>query len=481
MDSDTQQVTLQTPAISSRNLMSKQRQSTREQVTMPSDIELSALLQKSTSRLQCGSKTDHDKSNDDYKDVLGNLAELNSASHSGYILVISFHEQQTKASENLFGLQCWAKSLFVNIVEPFVENSHLVVPLNSTQKTLLKYRDIFDLGVWQLLSLQQELAPLASWDSFLAKAPRQLIVVHFKYLTIMRYKQLKDQNESVTHMAVDGTFKDGCHETSPELFRKIKFLTELHNFTVIREVCINFANGDQLTLFQFSRHLYGGIKPDEVTVLMEEWRGFSYLNNGRRVALPDACPLSSSVHSLTYTWPSKQLICNAKRYRQKYLKTSNYITVMVRTEKMVSMNTSQEYMANCLGETLRQWQLMKTTYGVEKTFLSMDIGVYGSYSLLEKDYRYTPFVHLYEEFLRKLFGPQATMRAWEMDFEAVALQRDSGYIGSLQKTVAAQSRCIVFTGGGSFQKHTKYMYERVTGKKKWCVKVINECSRGIGQ
>lgn len=442
------------------------------------DTETRTLLDRVTSKLQClgTSANEHFQSD---RDAIDSLVDMNSP-NSGYIAVVSFHEQQTKASENLFALQCWARALRgVNIVEPFIDKSHLIVPLNSSQRTLLRYRDIFDLGIWQLLSVRHKFPPLTSWETFLARAPRQLVVVRFRYLTVVRSKKFMYRNESVVHLAVDNTFKEGCRPTAPALATKIEFLTRLHNFTVIRDVCVNFANGDQLTLHQFKRHLYGGVDPGKVTVLMEEWRGFSYVNNGKRVSLSNACPLSS-ILPLSYTWPSRQLICDARKYRHKHLGTSNYMTLMVRTEKMLTLNSSKEYMAHCLRETLRQWQLLKAAHEIDATFLSMDIGTHGSFSLMEKDRsRYSPFVELYEGFIRTVLGPQATLRTWEMGFEEVSSHRDSGYIGSLQKTLAAQSRCIVFTGGGSFQKHAKYMYERVVPKRKQCVSVISECSRGI--
>lgn len=470
-----------TSNIASRNLMSRDSES-EVALSVPDIVpesasltstSLRALLQKSTSKLLCKLKA---------KTPNGLPAmDVSSAKRTGYILVASFREQQTKASDNLFGLQCWAKTLFVNIVEPYIRNSHFVLPMSSDQTDLLRYRDIFDLDVWQLLTAQHKFAPLVSWSSFLRKAPREIIVVRFKYLTAKMSKKRKSSNESVTHLAVSGSFKEGC-DINAEFSRKIQYLRSEHNFTVIREVCFNFAQGDELTLFQFNRHLYGGLGPKTVTVLMEEWRGLGSMENGKRVILFDACLPSKYVQSVTYTWPSQQLICDAKKYRQKYLRTTNYISLMVRTEKIVSLNSSQEFMAGCLNETLKAWKGLMASTGIQKTFLSMDIGSYGSNSLVEQngDAKYYPFLDLYRAFVRELFGPLATIRTWEFGFEEVALVRDLGYIGSLQKTLSAQSRCMVFTGGGTFQRHAQNIYERINhGKRQPCLKILHRCSRGL--
>lgn len=434
--------------------------------------DLRMLLQKATSRLQCRPRGQ----------PAIDVARLDPDrdKRTGYILVASFHEQQTKASDNLFGLQCWAKTLFVSIVEPFIENSHFVVPLSSDNPDLLRYSDIFNVGVRYMLTAQHMFAPLASWNDFLANAPHRLVVVRFKYLTQQLSNQRRENNESTLHLAVNSEYKEGC-DIDTGLSAKVEYLTSVHNFTVIREVCFNFAAGYELTLFQFNRHLYGGLRPKTVSVLMEEWRGLSTLENNKRATLLDACLPSNYLQSVTYSWPSEQLICDAKKYRQQYIQTDSYITLMVRTEKILSINTSREFLVGCLNHTLKVWRALKRSTGIKTTFLSMDIGKYGSDSLVERSKnRYYPFLDLYREFLHKIFGPDATIEKWELGFESVSSKQDMGYIGSLQKTIAAQSRCIVFTGGGTFQRHANYINGRINrGRRRLCSVALHKCSRGI--
>lgn len=389
--------------VASRNLMSRSDTIIAPTLPVPSCPTITSLrnlLQKSTSRLLCeprpSNKTHHNKNT---------WMHSCSDKRTGYILVVSFHEQQTKASDNLFGLQCWGKALLVNIVEPFIENSHFVVPLRDNLNTeLLRFGDLFDLDVWQLLTAQYKFAPLASWNDFLIKAPRQLIVVHFKYLTSKNRKS--SNNESVTHLALNSNYKGGC-VINTELSKKIHYLTSEHDFRIVREVCFNFAMGDELTQFQFHRHLYGALSPGAVTVLMEEWRGLGTIENGKRVVLFDACLLAMHVQSMAYSWPSQQLICDAKKYRQKYLKTANYISLMVRTEKILSLDNSREFMSNCLNETLKAWRELKASTGTKTTFLSMDIGNYGSDSLEQRKFYWICTRCLYGRYL----GPLPVSRA----------------------------------------------------------------------
>lgn len=437
---------------------------------------LSMLHKKWTSKLQCNNDTLG------YDADVTVLTGINNAQRTGYVLVLKFNEQLTKASENLFSLQCWAKTLFVNIVEPFLMNSYFVVPLDETQKDLLSFRDIFDIKVWSLLSAKHTFAPLATWNDFVKKAPRLLIVVRFKYITSSEYKKRRDSHDKMTHLAVNTEYKTGCPRISPELSGKIDYLRTRHNFTVIREVCFNFAQGDELTLLQFNRHIYRGLGPKTVSVLMEEWKGFTSSENGKHVSLFDACWLPTVVHPISYKWPSQKLICDAKKYKQRYLNGQDYITLMVRTEKIERLISTGDInsMSKCLNQTLKRWRKLIVYKGINQTFLSMDIGKYGSYSLMEKknDLKYHPYMHLYEAFIKELFGRYATVRSWELGFEMVTSSHDSGYIGSLQKTIATESNCIVFTGGGSFQKHTKYIHERINKLGK-CNVIVHECSRGL--
>lgn len=429
--------------------------------------ELKALLQQSTSKLYCSSRT-----RTLYNSISAVTGNHQQSSRTGYILVLSFREQQTKASDNLFDLQCWARSLRVNIVEPFVENSHLVVPIpaNSSTTQLFKFGDIFDAEVWRLLSMQHNFPPLTPWEAFYTNAPRELIVVRFKYRTYKMGLQKGTSRTTTPHNEL-------C-EISEELRAKVEYLTKTHNFVVVREVCINFVSGGDLTSRQFNQRIYDNFEPESVTVLMEQWRGLSPQEGGRRVSLSNACS-GTSMASMPYAWPSQKLICDSRKYKQKFFQGKEYISVMVRTEKMGRVGTSQEFMSSCLNKTLNEWRALKASTGVTNTFLAMDIGHYGSYSLVGKNNdKYHPFVHLYTDFIKELFGEDATIESWESTFESIVPRKDMGYIGSLQKAVAAQGKCMVLTGGGSFQKHAKYIHERV-GKKQSCVQIVQSCSRGL--
>lgn len=397
-----------------------------------------------------------------------------SKRRTGYILSLSFREQQTRAAESLFSLQCWAKTLSAHVVEPFVQESHLLVPADDSQHRLPRFSELFDINAWGTLSTKYGFAPLASWEKFLAEAPRQLIVVHFNYSNSLLQKSRKLSGTPLTHLALNDGYKKWC-TPSYRLGSQLSYLSQ-RNFTIVREVCFNFYNGDELTLYQFNRHLYGSFAPREVTVLMEEWRGLNTNVNGKRVIVNDACWTSVPLQPSKFIVPSQKLRCDAKAYKHKYLRTDSYIAVIVRTEKIRLLGSDPSRIPYCLQKTLEVLSSMKKKRGINLVFLSMDIGKFGSSTIREEDAR--PYAHTYEDFVRKIYGPSASIGWWESTFESVTDVRDSGYIGTLQKTLVVKSRCILFVGGGSFQKHAKLLYQRLNSdKKKLCIEVVKGCTR----
>ncbi len=430
---------------------------------------------QATSQSECGTLK-----SDSYFDF--NFADNYKNRFTGFVLALNFHEQQTQAVSNLFALQCWAKALQVNVVEPFMVDSFFTFPMNASSKERhhVRFRDVFNHTRWNQLFTKHKLAPLASWEQFVAHAPRRLIVVRFRYLKPKEYKLQKKMGMERVHRSTTKIFKTGCHK-SAELSTKLAYMVEVLNFTVVRDVCLNFAHGDQLTASQFNSHVYGGTGPRTVAVLMEEWRGFSNEKNGKRVSLHGGCWLSARIHPMLYATPSRQLICDAHKYRKWYLRTESYITLVVRTEKMHSLAYDHTHMAACLNNTLTMWRRLKKATKIHTTFLSIDIGKFGSYTLMERkgDVKYNPYKNLYTNFMKTLFGPHATLRTWELGFEEVASNLEPGYVASLQKTIASMAKCAILSGGGSFQKHILYLHRKIHHNNRPCVIVMEDCSRGI--
>ena len=400
----------------------------------------------------------------DYR-VRGLAKDPHSGRRTGYVLCLTYREQQTKAALSMYSLQCWAKTLLVNIVEPFLHESRLVVPLDASQKALLAFSDLFSLRHWDGLTTKLGFAPLAPWRQFLSRAPRQMVVVHLRYRTVA----------SGSEKAAVGSYKEGCSQKQ-NFSEQLTYLTG-YGFKVVREVCINFESGQELSLAQFNTHLLGPHHPRDVSIVMNEWRGFSPQENGKRVLINDACWTENSLTPSLYLQPSMRVHCEARNYQQMFLGgTTEYVSVIVRTEKVKQSVGSQQEMHRCLERTVKLLGSVKKKTNINSTFLSMDIGKYGSYSSANNFKTFD-----YSEFISKIYGRRISISMWEGTFERVSSTHEAGYVALLQKVLVAESRCLVMVGGGSFQKHAIILH-KIASKRRGqspCVRIVSSCSKNM--
>lgn len=401
--------------------------------------------------------------------LLGQVDRRNSK-RTGYVLCLTYREQQTRAAFSMYSLQCWAKTLLVNIVEPFLHDSRLVVPLDGSQSAMPAFSDLFSLGQWDVLTTRLGFAPLAPWRQFLSSAPREVVVVHLQYKTASTAKG--------SHLAMSTDYKEGCRSTEKrDLGQKLDYLTR-YGFRVVREVCVNFEHGDEITLLQFNTHVLGPYHPRDVSIVMNEWRGFSPVDNGKRVLISNACWQHDESKSSLYLRPSPHVYCEASNYKKMYLGGGHdYISVIIRTEKVrLSVNSEQEFQ-ECLEKTLNLLKSVQKTTKLKTTFLSMDIGKYGSSSDASSFKQFN-----YSNFISGVYGEAASVEMWEETFERVSATREAGYIALLQKVLVAEAHCLVVVGGGSFQKHAVLLH-RMASKRRGqapCVHVLRACSKNIG-
>ena len=390
-----------------------------------------------------------------------------SSRRTGYVLCLTYREQQTKAAFSMYSLQCWAKTLLVNIVEPFLHDSRLVVPLDASQNAMPAFSDLFSLRHWDILTTKMGFAPLAPWRQFLSSAPREVVVVHLQYKA--------GSNGKGSHLAISTDYKEGCTERR-DFDQKLDYLAR-YGFRVVREVCVNFEHGDEISLLQFNTHVLGPYHPRDVSIVMNEWRGFSQINNGKRVLINNACWQRDVSKSSLYLLPSPHVYCEANNYKKLYLGGGHdYISVIIRTEKVRLSVDSEPEFQECLERTLKLLRSVQKTRKLKSTFLSMDIGKYGSTSNASNFKQFD-----YSDFISGIYGEGASVGMWEDTFERVSSTREAGYIALLQKVLVAEAHCLIVVGGGSFQQHAVLLH-RMASKRRGlvpCVHVLKACSRNI--
>ena len=389
----------------------------------------------------------------------------------GFILAVNYYEQQTMGLRNMMQLQCWAQSLKLLVVKPVIHDSFLRTPLDSPQQArFLQFEDSFDLTEWNRQAERLDYAPLVPWREFLSRAPRDVVLVQFEHPSVSLLKSRQKSGQGLLHSPASLQYTTGCSGKWPTA-SELQFLKS-NGFRIVRTACFNFFNGDQLSLDTFNQHILAGRSPGSVSVVMEMWRGIS---SAQRVLLKDVCHNTALVQE--HLALSARLTQHADQYIHKYLAGQPYLAIMGRLEMtQLTVHKKVPVVPFCLEETLSRWREFKQEKQLDRTFLSIDIGRYGS-----KKYRSGLQPELETAFLKffqTLFGTSLTVKEWERRFELIATMRDAGYIGLLQKVLVTRAKCILFVGGGAFQRHALYLYQQLhPDPRDQCYSIVKKCTR----
>ena len=374
----------------------------------------------------------------------------------GYILELDTSDQLTSGAANLLCLQCLARQIDpkVMLVEPFIVNSTYGAVLLGNQDLLarennVRLRDIYDIDEWRKFTQQHQYAELASWEDFLEEAPRDVILVQHQWLKCSDVTSLKKRFSS--------------------FFR-------LFQFQVVRYVCLRFRQSGVLTLEQFKERVYGNFSASTVTVIFDRFCGIGdYIHKFTTSLKGTPCSKDKMSSFVVDTLiPSQRAIQDATTYVQQYLGgRHDYISLMFRLERpMITFGHAnyQQAIKKCLEQVLNEWKLMKGKSGLNSTFFTLDANKFGSLGYYRKHRDIlagtTPLV---KKFVQTLYGNETFFPQWENSFEEVTGLNSGGvkgYVAILQKVVAAQGRCIIFVGGGSFQQSAFVLYKKFHQKHR---------------
>lgn len=387
----------------------------------------------------------------------------------GYVLTLKVYEQQTMATGNLMQLQCFASQLNLSVVQPFMKDSSLTTPLDEAKHPhMLHMEDIYNMEEWDELTGSAGYAPLVKWEEFMQHAPRGVILVQMKYPTLARVKKIQESGKMFPHpLSESRDYQDGCgHSVGERAMNALKS----KGFYVAQKVCYNFLSGDYIPLQIYQSDLWG---QHNVTVIIDEWRGFG---NQRVLIKEEICPGSAQHRNLIHS--SSKIERDARRYVDKYLGNGDYLAVIARYEmtaisrRMSGREDPNAVIPICIQETLKHiYEVRKSTL-LTDTFLSIDIGKYGSKSFVAHGY----YGHQQdmESFVKRVYNNQMNITDWERSFESVAEKLDPGYIAKVQQAIVARAKCVVFVGGGSFQQHTLHLYQAL--HPRMCVRTVQKCT-----
>ena len=398
----------------------------------------------------------------------------------GYIVAFDYYEQQTMAAGNLLQLQCFASKLNLSVVQPLMKKSFLLLPSTKDKASdMLKMDSVFDMEKWRKHTKSQGYAPLVPWKKFIEYAPRGVILVQMKYPTLTYIKQARKNGIEFPHpVSEKRDYERGCGYKF--INRDFAELQVHHNFTLLGRVCYNFITGDLIPLKVYLRDLSS--QGRRVTILMDEWRG---IGSTQRVLVDERICTQSNLYR-EYTEYSPVLHEDAASYIKRHItnESEGHLAVMARyemtglTHRVKSSTDPHAVIPYCLKKTLEEIKSLKMSYRLNKVFVSMDIGKYGSKSFKVKKY----FGHFKDmaSFLKDAYQGKMDIKNWEKSFEDVARSKDAGYIANLQQLLVVKAKCVLFVGGGTFQKHALHMFQQLhRTPRAMCISFINECTSSI--
>ena len=406
----------------------------------------------------------HDKSWQ--QPTVSNSMTISKVKPSGYVLALSYWDQQTTAFRNLLSLQCWARQVELVVVEPFIIGSDLGMQVveqnNHSDEMVVRFRDLFDINQWNDPS-HTKVTPLVSWKIFLENAPRNVILVEMKYT---------DHPMKFPELPLDVTCKKKI------LIRQFSQVFGSHGFHLQRTVCLDFRKVGILTTSQFNAYLFGRFSTSSVSVVFMMWRGIVTSVSHRIMLRDSACGngLGYSKHVLSLN-PSQKIFRHADQYIQRYLTGGDYIAIALRLERILHSSGMNNVPA-CLNKTLGYLSRLKQGIQAANTFLSMDVGNFGSKGYKKHHIVFT-VTQQAETLIETLYGNSTTIQDWEETFLNISRTSNPGYIALLQKTIATQAKCLLLVGGGTFQQHAFRQYQQMH-TSRWCyVQLDGFCSQKV--
>ena len=395
------------------------------------------------------------------KSMMGSMGKQTSSSTTqsyGYVLPYVIYEQQTSSARNLWGLQYWANTVGMKVVEPFYTERRLSFEsIVMGIPNPMRFGDLYDVDYWNNQSTKRNCSELVTWENFLSNASKRVILVLNRGL-----KPTSGNSKAGIVDVVDNpddiVGRRSCGDSDVEFSENALTYFKRNGFDFVREVCITFNSSVSMSVGEYSSHILGKFSSDQVTVIFAFWHGIRERRlNLRGITLDNANTVEIGL------LPSRAIVQASERYLHK-LKLSKagsqkYFGVMVRIEKIfltfviqkkiTSFEKFVEYMMKCATD-LKHLEEFNKHKKWGRT-LAIDLGRYGSVGFLKHDNEAHRAVNgLYQTFFSSIFGDKNwSIDEYERSFKKYLDTEDPVYIAQVQRTIAARSDCLILVGGES--------------------------------
>jgi len=380
-------------------------------------------------------------------------APLEQPHKVGYILPYQLYEQQTSSARNLWGLQYWANTVGMKVVEPFFMD-HLMsfeAVVNGIENPM-KFSDIYDRDHWNKQSTLRNCSELVIWDEFISESPRNAIL-----LLVQGYKPETQQavNGGMIKIVTDHAKIEGsCSWKAMKFPEKALSYFKVKGFNFVRQVCIVFNSNTPMTMQKFSHYVFDSHKPDSVAVFIAHWQGI----RKNRINLQGVYLENENTVELGLL-PSKKVLKDSENYiMQLGFSNVKYFGVMIRIEKVfrnfvllkhADCDAFTNNMLKC-ADDFKDLKIFRTHQSWKRT-LAIDLGRLGSHGFQKQIQKKSHIEEkLYSAFFSSVFGDNSwSIEEYESSFEKYTGSDDPVYIAQIQRTIAAMSDCLVLIGGES--------------------------------
>ena len=387
-------------------------------------------------------------------------------------LSLNYWEQVGNAAKNLFDLQCWASSVGIrSVVEPSVNPTLDKTVLKFLKdKKYLKFRDLYDITHWNLMSSNLNFSQLVSLEYFLKHGSKDVVLVQIIYtLYSFRCQPLKEfaNRDWFRFLSKNGFHikktvcidfkKEKSHFFKEETFRDKIFRGTGHNISII----FNVWEGVRTS----------GIKRVAI-------RGSECNNDLAHVDIASPQPISKITYSpLTScpNMPSRRLLNFLEIFKTKHLFGAKYVAVMLRTQKMnQSIIAIQPESNSCISKIKLDWKKIVADHNLTQTLFFTDVGKFGSLTWNSKS------ANKFSQYLQDLLKIKMTLNKVNSALTEITGSTDRVQIALLNRLLVAHAECVIIVGGGNFQMQTLNMYAHLhVGRECYSVRNIDCVPRYI--
>ena len=365
----------------------------------------------------------------------------------------SYWEQQTNAVLNMWSFQKWANFTGFRVLEPFAYQSTLTLTdqilFRYNFTNALQFSDYFDLNLWTEKTKEDyEIPPLEKWDTFALSPLKKTVVVILAY----------DVFPVGEYVGDDINKHRDCVEQKNQFYNLHAKLFDRLQIQVVKNVCFvfNYKANSPITLNQFNSII---LLDNDVNVWFSYWRGIQF----DRIAISDHRELyrgyggEENILGMVRTSPrvlkdsrkyvNTVLNVDFKEYTAVAFRTGNRRTALVKDG--YSRRQIIQYFHKC-AEKVR-YALLK--FFLNAKFLSIDLGRFGDLTVYEYFKTNDEGTKLFKFILKKIYGNKSIDEYENELIKAANGIEDSGYIGSMQKTIAENAKHLIVVGGySSFQR-----------------------------